>query len=533
MADAPLRAALIASVVTLAVAAPAHADDGLRLNRFAPAPGYASLGAAEAPPDGRTTRIGWIAEHASRPLTLVPLAGAENEVDIVRAQTSAHVLGDFPLDRRTHFALSLPATLGMDHDEGSGVGSGGAGTGDLLAGLRYRWATLGAFDVGASGWLSAPTASGSNYNGDRSPGARAALTTRAGFGKLDVLGTLGLRVRDRTTLEGIPVNELWFTSAGVRLTLSDTIRVGGTLSFETGAESDAFARIETTYAETMGFVELDFGAVDVMFGGGAGLAEGVGTPASRLLVGVSFELGGKRAPPTRNAPDAADPMHVEKSVDSDGDGLPDPMDRCQFVPEDFDGNMDDDGCPESDVALSATTPGAPATEQHAELSRRLGRIHFATDSADIPDEYMPEIAAVAAYLEAHEGVRLIVRGHTDLRGSNPHNDQLGRARARSVVDALVVMGVSRDRLVATAHADHLPLSESRSRRGMALNRRVDFRVPGRYEPDAGRPPSRPVTPRGDALPYEASRAQKPLEPAPSPILHPPRTTPNVRALVNH
>jgi outer membrane protein OmpA-like peptidoglycan-associated protein len=69
---------------------------------------------------------------------------------------------------------------------------------------------------------------------------------------------------------------------------------------------------------------------------GGGLTRGVGTPAFRLIAGVSYQY----LPQVKRA---------QATVrDSDGDGIPDDRDRCPVEPEDKDGFEDDDGCPDPD-----------------------------------------------------------------------------------------------------------------------------------------------------------------------------------------
>ena len=51
--------------------------------------------------------------------------------------------------------------------------------------------------------------------------------------------------------------------------------------------------------------------------------------------------GASPAPSVRNGP-------VTHVADRDGDGIVDARDACPMVPEDHDGQFDDDGCPESD-----------------------------------------------------------------------------------------------------------------------------------------------------------------------------------------
>ncbi|MCA9567111.1 MAG: OmpA family protein [Myxococcales bacterium] len=63
-------------------------------------------------------------------------------------------------------------------------------------------------------------------------------------------------------------------------------------------------------------------------GVGVGLTDGLGTPASRLLLDLSFVVPGPE--------------------DHDGDGRVGPQDRCPRAPEDLDGHQDRDGCPDPD-----------------------------------------------------------------------------------------------------------------------------------------------------------------------------------------
>jgi OmpA-OmpF porin, OOP family len=68
---------------------------------------------------------------------------------------------------------------------------------------------------------------------------------------------------------------------------------------------------------------------DFMFqlGGGTGLVSGAGIPNFRVMGGAAFQPSG---------------------VDSDSDGVGDKVDACVAEPEDKDGYMDEDGCPEAD-----------------------------------------------------------------------------------------------------------------------------------------------------------------------------------------
>jgi OOP family OmpA-OmpF porin len=63
-----------------------------------------------------------------------------------------------------------------------------------------------------------------------------------------------------------------------------------------------------------------------------------------IMGGVSFTLGGHRAPPPPPPP----PPPPTAPKDSDGDGIPDSADKCPNAAEDKDGFEDEDGCPDPD-----------------------------------------------------------------------------------------------------------------------------------------------------------------------------------------
>ncbi len=88
-----------------------------------------------------------------------------------------------------------------------------------------------------------------------------------------------------------------------------------------------FARSDRTPLEVFFALRAEKG--DWLFGAGfgTGLSVAPGVPALQGLMQVTYQ------PKTR---------------DQDGDGIPDHLDRCPMLPEDFDGVEDDDGCPDVD-----------------------------------------------------------------------------------------------------------------------------------------------------------------------------------------
>ncbi|MDO4783780.1 MAG: OmpA family protein [Propionibacteriaceae bacterium] len=85
-----------------------------------------------------------------------------------------------------------------------------------------------------------------------------------------------------------------------------------------------------------------------------------------------------------------------------------------------------------------------------------------------------KVGAMAAWLKANPRVEVEVAGHTDNGRTAAFRAELGAARARRVVDALVAAGVARDRMSVVAKGEKDPAASNDSAAGRAENRRVTF-----------------------------------------------------------
>ncbi|MBM7068831.1 OmpA family protein [Actibacterium sp. 188UL27-1] len=102
-------------------------------------------------------------------------------------------------------------------------------------------------------------------------------------------------------------------------------------------------------------------------------------------------------------------------------------------------------------------------------------INFELDSADLTAEARENLAVFANALQDDrlQNASFVVEGHTDARGIDGYNDQLSKARAASVQQYLVDLGVSAARL------DAIGLGETQPRTDNAMdpeNRRVELRI---------------------------------------------------------
>jgi len=205
--------------------------------------------------------------------------------------------------------------------------------------------------------------------------------------------------------------------------------------------------------------------------------------------------------------------------DNDGDGIPDETDLCPNDPEDFDGFEDEDGCPDLDndndriLDVDDACPNDPETYNGHEDEDGcpdkglviledtqitiLEKVYFETDSAIIKPRSFPLLDAVAATLNASPQITLVeIQGHADERGSDQYNIKLTRARAASVMNALIERGVIKQRLRSGGYGERCPVDPKHNAKAWEKNRRVEFKI---IETDAGPTGVEVTCPRGRSL----------------------------------
>jgi outer membrane protein OmpA-like peptidoglycan-associated protein len=97
-------------------------------------------------------------------------------------------------------------------------------------------------------------------------------------------------------------------------------------------------------------------------------------------------------------------------------------------------------------------------------------------AANHPAFDQPTAQALARLARAAGGGRIVVEGHSDRRGDRWLNHQLSRARAEAVARELEALGVPPGAIVVRALGATRLLSEGRTDRDHARNRRVEVRV---------------------------------------------------------
>lgn len=118
------------------------------------------------------------------------------------------------------------------------------------------------------------------------------------------------------------------------------------------------------------------------------------------------------------------------------------------------------------------TPGQIRLQMHASML-------FGPAEADLNESASTPLKDLAKLLLTYPG-RVEVAGHSDnvpiSGGRYRSNWELSSARAASVVESLIKLGIPASRLHATGYADTRPLMTNTTPEGRAKNRRVEFIV---------------------------------------------------------
>jgi outer membrane protein OmpA-like peptidoglycan-associated protein len=197
-----------------------------------------------------------------------------------------------------------------------------------------------------------------------------------------------------------------------------------------------------------------------------------------------------------NEPEDKDKFEDEDGCpdpDNDTDGIADVTDKCPVDPEDKDAFEDEDGCPDADNdkdgVLDAADrcpnePGPPdndgcpkkfqhivVTQEKIELKQK---IFFDTNKATIQPRSFGLLDEIGSVLKSRPTMTVRIEGHTDSRGKRAHNMQLSQARAESVRQHLVGLGIDPARMEAKGYGPDQPIETNKTVAGREKNRRVEF-----------------------------------------------------------
>ena len=106
------------------------------------------------------------------------------------------------------------------------------------------------------------------------------------------------------------------------------------------------------------------------------------------------------------------------------------------------------------------------------------KIAFERKSSIITEDSKSIIEKIANILNENKNFKVEISGHTDSRGEKTLNKQISQDRANSVMDALITLGVAKDRLTAIGYGEEFPIAKDDENGLSEINRRVEFKIIG-------------------------------------------------------
>lgn len=124
---------------------------------------------------------------------------------------------------------------------------------------------------------------------------------------------------------------------------------------------------------------------------------------------------------------------------------------------------------------SASLPSLDQTLAERSLQQDLAvnagdRVFFDLDSHILTNDARDTLARQARWLNEHPGVRVMVAGNCDERGTREYNFALGARRASSARDFLVSQGVSGGRIATVSYGKERPIDGGADEQAWSRNR---------------------------------------------------------------
>lgn len=186
---------------------------------------------------------------------------------------------------------------------------------------------------------------------------------------------------------------------------------------------------------------------------------------------------------------------LSAKMDSDGDGVADDQDQCPGtatgvkvdmkgcpLDSDNDGVIDaEDKCPDTPAGTKVDHTGCPVpmATKSAEVTAAgtwiYKDIQFENNKADLKQRSFGTLNEIAAALEAQQGLRIEIQGHTDSRGAKAYNMGLSERRAQSVKAYLESKGIAASRMTPQGYGPDRPIASNTTKEGRARNRRVEIK----------------------------------------------------------
>lgn len=127
------------------------------------------------------------------------------------------------------------------------------------------------------------------------------------------------------------------------------------------------------------------------------------------------------------------------------------------------------------TAVSTSLDGPHVQFSAMQELRTKDPVAWEPDSSSLDRNALGRLDPIAAVLVARCQLRIVVEGHTDVKG-NDGGRAVSEARAGRVAQHLIDKGVLKDQLIVVGCGTDFPVAVNNSEEGRALNRRVEFHI---------------------------------------------------------
>jgi peptidoglycan-associated lipoprotein len=134
------------------------------------------------------------------------------------------------------------------------------------------------------------------------------------------------------------------------------------------------------------------------------------------------------------------------------------------------------GIQEEDLLRREAERRRLAEEATRPQSAAFKDILFEFDSYALKPGDGPTIQEIATYLNQYKGMRVVVEGHCDERGTTEYNLALGQKRAEAVKDQLTKLGIAGSRIRTISYGSEMPADPGHTEESWVRNRRAHVKV---------------------------------------------------------
>src|SRR5258708_636032 len=141
----------------------------------------------------------------------------------------------------------------------------------------------------------------------------------------------------------------------------------------------------------------------------------------------------------------------------------------------------DGGTTEADARVTVRVPVAPAAPSEggdvgteAAFRQNVHDVFFDYDSYDLRPDAQTSLPTAASYIKAHPGLRVVIGGYCDERGSAEYNLALGENRANAARTSLLSAGVPASQLRVISYGKEKQFCTEENETCWQQNRRAQF-----------------------------------------------------------